>query len=338
MTTRPLVTVIIPHRDRLPLLQACLRSLRAQTEPRWRAVVVDNGSQDGSAAYVARLRGRLSGLCLPQNRGFTGACWAGLRALPTTPFVILLNNDVVLQPDWLALSLQAARAHPAAASIASRILRFDNGLIDSAGHFLSRAGRGHKRGEGQRPELWSQAGTVFGAPAAAVLYRRAALDEVGFLDDAFYFNCEDLDLDLRLHLRGWDCWYEPRAMARHHVSASHAILGPQAIYYWSRNIELITLKSFPFPLLLGYAPVKLIQEGATMMRRALMGQPLGAYFRGKLGVISLLGHVWRERRKIQSSRRRGSLALARSLSSAFSLKAWDARWIRLRQDWARRQA
>jgi GT2 family glycosyltransferase len=321
----PWVSIIIPHRNRLGLLQACLGSLRAQTFQDFEVIVVDNDSSDGSREWL-RSRPDLTLLEMPENRGFTGANLAGL-AVAKGGLIVALNNDTEADADWLERALAAFQHDPRIGSVASCLVEHSRPhIVDSAGDELNRAGRGVKIGAGEERSLHAQSRYVFGACAGAALYRREMIDEVGFFDDAFYFNCEDVDLCARAQLAGWRCWFEASACVRHHVSASHAELKGDAIFYWSRNCELFWFKNVPlalWPLLL---PPKLLQEGLSFARNLFQAK---AYLRGKWAALLLLPGLLGERRRIQRSRTISSRQFYNLLTPSFDLPSLRARASRL---------
>jgi GT2 family glycosyltransferase len=299
---KPRVSVIIPHRNRLQMLKACLASLECQSFRDFEVIVVDNDSSDGSREWLRDQAG-IEVVELSWNAGFTGANLAGLERAQGS-FIAALNNDTEAESGWLESALAAFQQDPRVGIVASCLLNFQQpGLIDSAGDGLNRAGRGVKLGFGE-PAAWhADSRYVFGACAAAAIYRRAMIEEIGFFDDAFYFNCEDVDLSARAQLAGWRCWYEARARVRHHISASHAELGREAIFYWSRNCELLWFKNMPlalWPLLI--AP-KVLQESLSFVRNAWVGPHTRAYLLGKLAALKVLPRLWGERRRIQRRRR-----------------------------------
>ena len=98
---------------------------------------------------------------------------------------------------------------------------------------------GFKRGFGQDPDSYVLEVYVFGACAAAALYRRAMLDDIGFLDGDFFFNDEDTDLNFRAQLGGWKCTYVPNAIVYHKVNATIGKLSDLHVYFHVRNLEFI---------------------------------------------------------------------------------------------------
>jgi GT2 family glycosyltransferase len=197
-------------------LVAALGSLRQQTLPPAEVLVVDNGSVDGSAEWLAGQPGvRL--VRNPRNLGFAVAANQGIAAT-TSALVLLLNQDVVLDPTFLEMAARRITAHPGAGSVAPRLRR--GGGLDSTGHQLHSSLWVSNRGQGEPDDgRYAQAEEVFGVSAAAVLYRREMLEDVALDGEVFcarfFAYLEDVDLDFRARWRGWSCWYEPGATASH---------------------------------------------------------------------------------------------------------------------------
>jgi GT2 family glycosyltransferase len=129
------VSVIIPNWNGARHLPTCLDSLRAQTHPEVEVIVVDNASEDGSQALVAEGYPEVMLILLSENRGFTGACNAGLQTAGGD-ILILLNNDTEVAPTWAAEVAAAFERHPEAGMVASKMLLFDQrDVFHTAGDF-----------------------------------------------------------------------------------------------------------------------------------------------------------------------------------------------------------
>ena len=213
------ITVIIVNWNGEAHLDACLESLSQQTYPIHEDVVVDNGSTDASVGLVRRKYPAVKVVQLTENKGFTGGNLEGLR-MSATNFFALINNDTRLDPNWLENILQPMMTDPRIGICASKLITEGTEKLDAAGGGLTSSGVGFKRGVGEDIRLYNAPELVFGASAAAALYRREMIDDIGFLDDDFFFNDEDTDLNLRAQLAGWTCMYVPTAIVYHKVNAT----------------------------------------------------------------------------------------------------------------------
>jgi GT2 family glycosyltransferase len=238
------VSVIIPNWNGMEHLPTCLDSLRRQTLREAEVVVVDNGSTDGSLQLLDRRYTEVNLLALGENRGFAGACNAGIRAARGT-FIVLLNNDTEVDAAWLEEVLAAFERHPQAGTVASKMLLFDRrNRIHTAGDFYRVDGLPGNRGVWERDEgQYDEEEYVFGACGGSAAYRRSMLEQVGLLDEDFFFSCEDVDLAWRAQLAGWRCIYAPRAVVYHKLSATGG--GKTASFYHGRNAIYLLIKDYP---------------------------------------------------------------------------------------------
>lgn len=243
------VDLIIPTFNGTELLLACLRSLTRSTFTDFRLIVVDDGSSVPVDGDVRDLYPDATVIRFDQNQGLTTVFNSAI-ATSNAEYVVLLNNDTEVQPDWLAALVACADCHPSAGSIASKLLlASDRERIHSAGDTYSVRGMPGNRGvwlpdTGQydREEL------VFGACAGAALYRRSALDALrldngDWFDTRLFMYCEDVDLSWRMQSTGFNCVYCPTAVVYHHLSATGG--GQLASYYVARNVWLVLANSVP---------------------------------------------------------------------------------------------
>ncbi len=190
------------------MLRQCLASIEAQTVRALEVIVHDNSANNiGFAAGV-------------------NAAYAKSRGA----FIALVNNDAVLDRDWLETVLRAMD-DPKLAAVQT-IIRRDENIIDGAGIDIS-DGTFRQAGHGQRPTANGQP-EAWGVSATAALYRRTAIGE-RFFDEKFFAYYEDVDLCARLHEEGWTTRVLPVIKATHRGSASASVLGRDALRIRTRN-------------------------------------------------------------------------------------------------------
>ena len=303
--SRP-VSVIIPNWNGAEHLPTCLESLRQQTLKgvEIEILVVDNGSTDGSLQLMEREYPEVAVLALGENRGFAGACNAGMRASSGT-FVVLLNNDTEVDERWLEEVLAAFKRHPEAGSIASKMLLFDRrDIFHTAGDFYCVDGLPGNRGVWQRDEgQYDEEEYVFGACGGSAAYRRVMLEQVGLLDEDFFYSCEDVDLAWRAQLAGWRCVYAPEAVVYHKLSATGG--GITASFYDGRNTIYLLIKDYPGDLWRRYWRAVLRRQ-LVMARESLKawrGAEARARLRGQVaGLLTAMPRMLGKRRVVQRSR------------------------------------
>jgi GT2 family glycosyltransferase len=296
-------SVVIPNWNGAHHLPICLDSLRRQTYPRVEVIVADNGSTDGSLDLLARDYAWVRVLALGENRGFTGACNAGMQDAQGD-YVALLNNDTEADPRWLEEIVAAFERHPETGLVASKMLLFDRrDTFHTAGDFYRVDGTPGNRGVWQKDEgQYDQEEYVFNACGGSAAYRKALLDQIGLLDEDFFFSCEDLDLAWRAQLVGWQCVYAPRAVVYHKLSASGG--GPTASFHDGRNCIYLLAKDYPGDLwrihwrAILWAQLRITAEALRAWRGAAARARLRGQLAGLLGIPKML----RKRRQVQRSR------------------------------------
>lgn len=215
------------------VLRGCLDSLERQTFTDTISQVADNGSTDASCSMVEDWISRRGGTMQrhEKNVGFALA-YNQLIAQGTAEYVMVVNQDIDLAPDYLRLLVEALDAQPRAASASGLLMRMNlsseglgrTHIVDAAGLTLFPTHRivERRRGEYQhRPTNAIE--EVFGVPATAVLYRRRALEETvisrnsqkQYYDELFFSYKEDIDLAYRLQLAGWTSVVANEAVAYH---------------------------------------------------------------------------------------------------------------------------
>jgi GT2 family glycosyltransferase len=295
----PKVTVIIPNWNGMRWLDACLGALARQDTTGFVIIVVDNGSTDGSLAFIAQHYPQVEVIALSRNTGFAHAVNVGSERA-TTPYVLLLNTDTVVYPDFISrLIARMEAAEPDIAAIHPQMLRLDDpGRIDDAGDALSWYGAATKRGHDEPVSEHAEEQEIFSPSGGASLYRRDALCHLGGFDENFFAYLEDVDLGLRGRLRGHRYLYLPAAKVLH---KSHG-----ASLHLSRYVELITrnrlllfAKNVPTSLLLKHFPQLLYGQIYFLLAYA---RPL-ASLRGYWAFLRCLPATLRQRRAVLAGKR-----------------------------------
>jgi GT2 family glycosyltransferase len=219
-----MIDVIILDLDGGAMLDECLASIRAQTVEPDQVIVFDNGSRTPTPNATRRSE---------TNLGFAGGANAAFR-LCSAPYVALVNNDVVLQPDWLQYVKDALDRDDRLAAVQT-IIRRPDGMIDGAGIDIS---DGTFRQIGHGKPVGSPLSVAWGVSATATLYRAAALGGRMF-DERLFAYYEDVELCARLKKQGWRTSVLPVVKATHRGSATAAALGKEAMRLRTRNRYLV---------------------------------------------------------------------------------------------------
>lgn len=320
---QPLVTAAVANYNGRDLLEVLLASLAAQTYANIEVVIVDDASSDDSCAYLAERWPAVSVLALPQKVDVTAAlnrcALAGRGEL-----VLMLNNDIELDPDCVRELVDALQADPRAAVATAKLRDYTRReLLDGTGDACSWAGFAYRRGQGEVDRgQYDERLDVFGACAAAALYRRVAFERVGLFDERFEVLCEDFDWAFRARLAGYVCRYAPNAIAYHIGSAS---LGPRlseyTLYHNWRNQIWTVAKNYPSWALLRHAP-DLILGQLAMLLVAIRRRCLRTWLRAWAGALKGLPAILRTRHAVQRRRVSDRHALEAVIESGFERARW----------------
>ena len=213
-----MVSVIIANWNGKQYLKTCLDALCEQTFKDFRVTIVDNGSTDGSIEFVRENYPEVEIVALDRNYGFAKANNIAMqKALSEeTEYIALLNNDTKADTFWLDELVKTMDADNRVGMCASKLLKMDNPeILDSAGHILVN-GLVYDRG-GNEPDRgqYDKKVDIFGACAAACLYRKDMLEEIGLFDESYGSYYEDAELSWRAYKVGWKAKFVPRSVVFH---------------------------------------------------------------------------------------------------------------------------
>jgi len=217
-------SIVILNYNTCDLLSQVLQSLSPDLfVAGWQVIVVDNASTDGSADMVTRDFPAVHLIRSPENLGFARGNNLGIRASdPETPYILLLNSDTVTKPASLTALVRFMDVHPDAGFVSPRLLRPDGTPQpyafggDPTPTYLLRRGFNqlalhrylHDWGTEQlQPVDW--------VSGACLLARRAAIEQIGLLDEHIFMYFEDNDWCLRIRKAGWKVYYNPQVEIIH---------------------------------------------------------------------------------------------------------------------------
>jgi GT2 family glycosyltransferase len=242
----PQIGVVIVNWNRGPDTLRSIASVLASDYSRYEIVVVDNASTDGSGAMIRAAYPGLAFIGQPRNTGFSGGNNAGicLALEHGAEYVLLLNNDAVVEPATLGRLAAAAAAHPAAGFLGAVVYTLeDRRVVLSAGGRLRAGwmpepiglGEVERNGQGPPEEVDYLSG-------CALLASRSAIDAVGLLDEDLFLYFEDVEWCYRARKAGFQVLAVPGARAFHPDTRRRDQDSPVIIYYGARNSLMFAKK------------------------------------------------------------------------------------------------
>lgn len=220
------ITITIVTFNSARFISRCLEYVLAQDYSNFDVIVIDNASTDGTPSLLRHFEDRARVVYNPENLGFAAAQNQAIK-LSRADWILTLNPDVRLAPDFLTMMIAAGQAESDIGSVAGKLFAMEPDfaiplapVLDSTGIYFTPNFRHFDRAS-QQPDTgaYEQCEYVFGVTGAAAFYRRAMVDNVSikgeFFDPDFFAYREDADVAWRAQLLGWKCVYTPCAIAYH---------------------------------------------------------------------------------------------------------------------------
>jgi GT2 family glycosyltransferase len=216
----PTVSVCIVTYNSAKDIQTCLQAVLKQSVPVERIVVIDNSSTDGTAEQVKPFAEQVHFISNEVNNGFAGGQNQAIRET-SSDYVLVLNPDVTLDPNYLKEIIGFMEQKPAVGSATGRLVFASNKeVMDSAGIGMKRTRNAYDLAAGDQAADWNTTKAVFGVSGAAAVYRTAMIRDIEFagefFDEHFFAYKEDVDVAWRAKKLGWTSYYIPAANAVHH--------------------------------------------------------------------------------------------------------------------------
>ena len=318
----PTVCVSIVTFNSSRYIQRCIEAVLNQRDVVLDVVAVDNASTDDTRRVLRMFGDRIRIVYNPRNTGFAAAQNQGVRS-STAEWVLTLNPDVLLEPEFVRNLVDAGRLDPGAGAFCGKLLAVGPGfqplperLIDSTGIYFTPTARHFDRGwhEPDGP-TFDRVEYVFGACAAAALYRRSMIDDVSIdgslFDPDFFAYREDADLAWRSQLLGWRCIYAPTAVGWHVrgvVPGNRRDVSPAINMHSVKNRFLMRIKNAT-PGLYRRCWLPMTLRDLVVAGGCVLGEPrsLSAFWH----MARCWRQAWASRREIMRRRRVDDEALLR---------------------------
>ncbi len=226
MPVNGLVSVTIVTYNSGRFIKRCLESVLDQRYSLREVIVIDNCSEDGTIDILEQFEDRVRIIYNEENVGFAAAQNQAI-AISRGEWILTLNPDVLLLPDFTEALVHAGGLDARVGTVCGKLLTMSDGfdfpekpVVDSTGIYFTPNLRHLDRGSLEIDNgHYRQYEYVFGATAAAALYRRKMIDDIAvdgeFFDNDFFVYREDADVAWRAQLLGWRCLYAPYARGYH---------------------------------------------------------------------------------------------------------------------------
>src|SRR6202050_1277567 len=306
------VTIVTYNSGRF--IKRCLESVLAQRYPNKEVIVIDNASTDGTIDILEQFENRCQIVYNEENAGFAAAQNQAIR-LSGGDWVLTLNPDVLLLPNFIQALVDAGNFDPSIGAVCGKLLTMSSTfeipakpVVDSTGIYFNPMLRHLDRGSQEVDNgHYLQYEYVFGATAAAALYRRETIDDISldgeFFDSDFFVYREDADVAWRAQLLGWKCIYVPYARGYHVrkvLPGNRGALPPEINMHSVKNRFLMRIKNIS-PDLYRRNALSITTRDLTVIMCCLLWEhtSLKAFWI----LASNFRRFWAKRRRIQSNRR-----------------------------------
>lgn len=299
------VSVIIVSWNALHHLRTFLPSVVASATRDVEIVLADNASTDGSADWVRATYPDVKIATFDRNYGYCGGNNRGVEAA-TGDILIFLNNDVRVDPQWIAPIVKRFRSDAAIGAIQPKLRSHERPTqfeyAGAAGGFLDAHGFPFCRGRlfdtvetdyGQ----YDEPGPIFWASGAALCVRADVFRQAGGFDEDFVFHMEEIDLCWRIQQLGFSVWYEPASVVYHLGGGSLPPSNPKKLFYNYRNNVAMLIKNLPARRILPVMIARNALDQIAMLRALVNGDVAGFGAMWKASVVSILSvrRNWKKR-------------------------------------------
>lgn len=310
---KPELTVVIPHYNGIEILDACLRSLYQNRYTDFVTILIDNGSTDGSQKFVREQFPQVQLVENMENLGYSGGCNQGIN-MADTEFVLLLNNDTEMPENFLVEMIAALKESETAAMVQPKILSIQDkqffdysggsgGEIDIFGYPFAR-GRILDTVEQDKGQYNNLDSKVFWTSGCALLLKKAVTNKIGVLDKDFFAHQEEIDLNWRAQLAGYQCLVTTKTYIYHYSGYTLRSDNQQKMYLNHRNNLIMMIKNYSCPMLYLILPIRLILEVGTVLADSLLWEGIRAkaVLKSLYYIFSNPLRIWRKRKDVQKLR------------------------------------
>lgn len=282
---KAVITLAILNYNGVELLESYLPMLQYSSEKyAFDILVIDNGSTDLSVDFIREWYPEIRIVELSKNYGFAGGYNKGLTDIDT-PYIALLNSDVLVTENWLDPILDHLSHNPETGAVQPEILSVENrqkyeyagaagGYLDTLGYPFCR-GRIFNSVEPAEGQYMDKA-EIFWASGAAAVIRTKVFKDLGGFDSGFFAHQEEIDLSWRMHRAGYRIYCLPESRVYHLGGGTLDYVNPRKDFLNFRNNLYMLAKNESFARLLWLIPARLILDGLAGLKFLLEGKPKSA--------------------------------------------------------------
>lgn len=246
MIRTPLVITIILNTNRKEDTLAVLASLSGCDYSNKRTIILDNASMDGSVEAIHSSYPEVEVIGLRQNLGYAGNNNVGIQVAVNrgADWVLVLNEDTVVAPDCLTRLVEVGESNPRIGIVGPMVYHYDEpDVIQSAGGRMDRSWRTWHLAQNELDHgQFTTPHVVEWISGCAIMIRRAVIEQVGGLDERFFYYWEETEWCLRARKRGWMIMHIPEAKLWHKGVQRNYQPGSNVTYYSTRNRFLMLSK------------------------------------------------------------------------------------------------
>ncbi len=296
----PLLITVILNTNRRDDTLECLASLARNDYPNHDVMVLDNHSTDGSVEAIQTSFPQVSIVQLEENKGYAGNNNVGIqKALDKhADWVFVLNEDTVLAPDCLSKMIEVGENDPEIGIVGPLVYHYDESdFIQTAGGVLGRYWESQHLAADELDQGQYQAPRVVDwISGCGILVRRSVIEEVGMIDERYFYYWEETEWCLRAGLNGWKVVNVPDAKMWHKGVQRNHQPKPSVTYYATRN-RLLTISKH-------HAPLRIWIHTWAQLLRTLISWSVKPKWRSKRehrdalwqGMMDFLHHRWGQMR------------------------------------------
>lgn len=291
------IFTVILNTNRRDDTLACLEALHHSTYKQHTIIVLDNASTDGSVEAIEAGFPQVEIIHLKENKGYAGNNNVGIAAAIAqgADWVYVLNEDTIQAPDCLEHLVAVGESDPNVGIVGPMVYHADNpDVIQSAGGWIDHHWQaGHKGQNDLDKGQFVEPHPVAWVSGCAIMVRREVIEQLGMLDEHFFYYWEETEWCVRTRRAGWKIMHVPQAKLWHKGVQIDYRPGPNVAYYNTRNY-LMMLRKHEAPttvrlrawyrILRTYTSMSIKTERKTNHEaRQAMVQGMGDFWRGRVG-------------------------------------------------------